>query len=386
MPDLLPVEPEAPPDPEAEKLARRRADIDAKQDRVAKILGDFACEGVVLLMPAHVAWFTGGVNVRGLIADGERPGVYTNGRQRWLLCSNIDTQRLFDEELDGLGFQLKEWQWMTGRAALLGELVTGKKFATDRPFPNMPLVNDALRPEMRALTEFEQELYRDLGKLVAHALEATARNISRGETEQEVAGHLAHRLGRHGAEAVAVSVAADDRGDRFRRTGFSIARIERSCTLQVTGGRDGLFATASRTVWFDSPTEEFRTAFEGAARLSAVYRAASRPGESIGTAAEAARPVLADAGHEFEWRQNQPGYGGGRFPAEELRRLGQDERFAAGWPVVWQARLGPAAVLDTVVVTPDGPAPVTPPESWPFKRIKIRETTYDVPDVLVRGG
>ena len=91
-------------------------------------------------MPAHVAWFTGGMNVRGLIADTERPGVYTNGRQRWLLCcSNVDTQRLFDEELDGLGFQLKEWQWATGRAVLLGELVAGKKFATDRPFPNMPL-------------------------------------------------------------------------------------------------------------------------------------------------------------------------------------------------------------------------------------------------------
>src|SRR6478735_4698008 len=125
-------------------IAARRADIDAKQQLVAGVLAEMSCEAVVLLMPAHVAWFTSGLIARGLIADGERPGVYTNGRQRWLLCSNIDSQRLFDEELDGLGFQLKEWHWMTGRAALLGELVSGKKFATDRPFPNMPLVNDAL--------------------------------------------------------------------------------------------------------------------------------------------------------------------------------------------------------------------------------------------------
>ena len=34
----------------------------------------------------------------------------------------------------------------------------------------------------------------------------------------------------------------------------------------------------------------------------------------------------------------------------------------------------------------DGPDPVTPPEGWPFKRIKIRDKTYDVPDVLVRSG
>ena len=106
---------------------RRRADIDTKQDKVAKLLEELSCEGVVLLMPAHVAWFTGGMNIRGLIADGERPGIYTNGRQRWLLASNIDGQRLFDEELDGLGFQLKEWQWTVGRALLLGELVAGKE-------------------------------------------------------------------------------------------------------------------------------------------------------------------------------------------------------------------------------------------------------------------
>src|SRR5437764_15380674 len=124
MPETLAPEPAAPPEPD--KLARRRADIDAKQDRVAKILDGLGCEGVIFLMPAHVAWFTGGMNVRGLIADNERPGVYTNGRQRWLLCSNIDTPRLFEEELDGLGFQLKEWQCATGPAVLLGELVAGK--------------------------------------------------------------------------------------------------------------------------------------------------------------------------------------------------------------------------------------------------------------------
>ncbi|MGL4422853.1 MAG: hypothetical protein ACRCZF_19455, partial [Gemmataceae bacterium] len=102
---LLPeVEPQPKPE-DAEALRQRRADIDLKQERVAKILEELGCEGVVLLMPAHVAWFTGGMNVRGLLADSERPGIYTNGRQRWLLSSNIDMQRLFDEELDGLGFQ-----------------------------------------------------------------------------------------------------------------------------------------------------------------------------------------------------------------------------------------------------------------------------------------
>ncbi|HYH68024.1 MAG TPA: hypothetical protein VD866_25235, partial [Urbifossiella sp.] len=138
--------------PEADRLAARRADVDAKQEQVARLLEETGCEGALLLMPAHVSWFTAGMNVRGLIADGERPGVFTNGRQRWLLGSNADTQRLFDEELDRLGFQLKEWVWDGGRADLLMSVTGGKKIAADRPFPNTQQLAERLRPLVRVLS------------------------------------------------------------------------------------------------------------------------------------------------------------------------------------------------------------------------------------------
>ena len=149
--------------PTDEQTAARRADIDAKQALVADVLAAMNCEAVVLLMPAHVAWFTSGLTARGLIADSERPGVYTNGRQRWLLCSNVDTQRLFDEEIDRLGFQLKEWTWAAGRSELLYNITSGRTVAADRPFPNVPMANDRLRPLLRALSPYEQASYRELG-------------------------------------------------------------------------------------------------------------------------------------------------------------------------------------------------------------------------------
>ena len=159
------------------RLARRRADIDSRQEKLGRILEEMGCEGVILLVPAHVNWFTGGLNIRGLMAESERPGIYCNGRQRWILCSVADTQRLFDEELEGLGFQVKEWQWASGRAVLLGELVAGKKFAVDRPFPNLQQINERLRLELRLLSSLEQDNYRRLGKLAGHALEANFRKM-----------------------------------------------------------------------------------------------------------------------------------------------------------------------------------------------------------------
>lgn len=362
----------------------RRADIDAKQRVLAEVLAELGCEAVVLLMPAHVAWFTGGMNIRGLVADGERPGIYTNGRQRWLLCANTDTQRLFDEELDGLGFMLKEWPWPVGRATLLGDLVVGKKVATDRPFPNMPLVNEKLRPELRPLYSSDIVRLGELGRLLAHALEATARNIEAGQTEQDAAGTLVHRIIHRGAEAHAVSATTEDRGRRFRRAGYSTAVLDGVCTLQATAGRDGLFATASRTVSFGPPSAEFRSEFDAACKVAAIDRVTSRPGGTIAAAVDTACAILKPTPYEHEWRLSPAGFGTGWFPAEELRKGGHDEKFVADQAIVWSARIGAAAVVDTVLVHKTDCEPVTPCGDWPFKRINTGVVGYEIPDVLVR--
>jgi Xaa-Pro dipeptidase len=348
------------------------------------VLDALQCEAALLLMPAHVSWFTAGMNVRGLIADSERPAVYTNGRQRWLLCSNADTQRLFDEELDRLGFQLKEWAWEGGRADLLMSVTAGKKIAADRPFPGTLQIADRLRPLVRVLSPVEREDFRELGRLVAHAVEATARTTQAGATEEEIAGQVGHRLLHRGAEPAAISVTADDRGARFRRAGFTDTPVKRTCLIQATAHRGGLYATAGRAVCFGPPPDEFRVGYERALRLAAVFRAASRPGGTMRSAREAEPAILGGTPHEFDGRFAPPGFGTGRFPAEELRRAGQDEPFADGQPLVWQPRVGPAAVVDSVIVGHDGPECVTPPTDWPHKRVTISGMAFVIPDVLVR--
>ena len=372
------------PNPTLERLQRRKQDIDARQARIADILAGMACEAAVLFVPAHVAWFCGGFNVRGLLAESERPGLYTNGKQRWLLCSNLDTQRLFDEELDRLGFQVKEWPWTTGRAVMLGELTAGKRVAADRPFPNMPLLNEHLRTEIRPFSAYEREEYQHLGHLAAHAVEAVARTMNRTDTECEVAGQLAHRLTRHGVEVAGLSVAGESRSRRYPRPGLTEEPIEGAIRLQATACKDGRFVTLSRTLCFGGPSDEVRKEYDLAAKLSAVYRAHAVPDETLTQAAEAGRRLTHGTPHDYDWRLAQIGYGTGRLPAEELRRLGQDEKLVYSQALVTQAKCGRTAVVDTVLVADHGGQAVTPPSNWPFKRIKIQERTFDVPDLLVR--
>lgn len=367
-----------------ERLAARRADIDAKQERLARVLEDLGCEAALLLLPQHVAWFTSGLTGRGLAADNERPGVYTNGRQRWLVASNVDSQRLFDEDLDQLGFQLKEWSWDQGRADLLHSIVTGRKMACDRPITNMAIINEKIRPLMKSATPYEKSDLEALGKLVVHAVEATARGLKPGDTEEEVAGQIGHRLLHHGAEPVAIDVTADERGRKYRRAGFTATPVKSLCVLQATAQQNGLYVTAGRTIRFGPPEEKLRTEYDHAGRIAGAFRALSRPGESITSAIAAEVKLLAGTDYEFEDRLSPPVHGCGRVPADELRRSGTDEPFVDAQPIVWQARVGAVAVVDTVLVGMDGPALLTPTEDWPIKRIRIGEHTHDVPDMLVR--
>src|SRR5262245_16520040 len=123
----------------------RRADIDAKQARVADMLRGVGCDGLLVLDPDNFAWLSRGAIARGVLDPAAYPCLYFTAEGRWLISSNVDTQRVFDEELDGLGFQMKEWPWQWGRAQLLADLLQGRKVASDLPVGECTVVGDALR-------------------------------------------------------------------------------------------------------------------------------------------------------------------------------------------------------------------------------------------------
>jgi Xaa-Pro dipeptidase len=375
------------PDPTAPD---RSADIDLKQQEAAVLLTQMGCEGLLLLAPANFSRFTAGAVPPAALDPGDRPAVYFSGQQRWVLCSNVDTQALFDEQLDGLGFQLKEWNWQRGRETLLAEVCQGRAVAADLPLGECLPAAEPLARLRRRLTPWERAEYRRLGADLAHALEATCRNLEPGETERQVAGQLAHRLVQRGVTPEAIAVAADDRARRYRRHGVTPTVITRMCMLEATASRHGLFVTASRSVCFGEPDERFRAEFDAASRAGVVWLAGSKPGvvpaEVIGLAS-----VMLPRGSDFEheWKLSPPGIVTGYRPVEAWLTPRTLETFQEGSAVAWQARVGAARLCDTALVGGEGPIDVTPAEEgWPVRRLKLQGAAYDRPDVLIRevGG
>lgn len=363
----------------------RRAEIEAKQARVAALLAEVGADGLMLLDPANMAWLTGAALTHGIADPADWPALYLTSPRRWLISGNLDTQRIFDEHLDGLGFQLKEWPWNWGRDRLLTDLRQNRRVAIDRVLPETVPLGPTLRRIRCTLAPAEQERLRQLGAAVGHALEATGRTMEAGQSEHEIAGQLAHRLVHRGIHPVAVAVAADGRAARHPRPGVTAAVVRSSCGIGVIASRAGLHVTAARTVCFSPPTDEFRAHFDAACRTIAALAAAGVPGTAAATVIHAAERVANLSGHGDAWRAGSPGHVTGWLPVERPLPPATPLVLETDWAVTWRAAIGPAVVSDTYLVGAT-PASVTPAEAglWPYKRITVQGQTFDVPDLLVR--
>ncbi|HEV3144978.1 MAG TPA: hypothetical protein VGZ47_13895, partial [Gemmataceae bacterium] len=232
----------------SEPSAERVTEIADRQERMGELLREHEADGLLVLEPANFSWLTAGGGFRGILHPDDFPALFFSSQQHWLLAANVDTQRIFDEEIDGLAFQLKEWAWDRGRGLFLTDLCFGKKMLCDQSFGECVNVGERLRTMRRSLSAWEQERLRELGKSVAHALEATCRNVSLGDSVEEIAGQLGHRLIHRGIEPVDLQVFANGRARRYKRGGPTSANVQHTCVVLATGRRWGLHVTASRTV------------------------------------------------------------------------------------------------------------------------------------------
>lgn len=368
--------------------ADRRSDIDAKQVLVADLLRECGCEALLLFDQENLAWFTAGAVARGVLDPADLPGLLCTAEKRWLLCSNVDTQRLFDEELDGLGFELKERPWHWEREHWLAELCQGKRVAADDALLISALAPKAVRQQLQRLrlrlSPYEQVCYRALGQILGHALEATCKTVTAGETEREIAGQISHRLIRRGALPVSISVSADGRARHYRQLGYTATPIKKSCLVTATARKYGLCATASRAMSFGALDEVLPKEHDAACKVAATYVASTWPDAVPGAILAAGRRVYFVIGFEHEWLQCPQGHLTGRLPVERRFRLDTSELLEAGWAVTWRASIGAASSCDTFLITDHGPQLITVTESWPLKRIRVQGAEFTRPDLLQR--
>jgi len=385
--DSLPALTDPAADFNDRELALRRADVEEKHQRVRSLLDATGQDAVILGRADSIAWFTAGGDL-GLDTGSEMSPalLFLNRTCRCVITDNVQSARIFEEEVAGLGFQLKERSWYDEPGRVIDELSHNKKVICDLGPRTSPWARgvDALRALRRPLTALERQRLRELGRTLSMAVEATCRNFDRGETEADVAGHLAHRLVREGVVPVDLRVSSDDRLSRYRQPGYKSAPIRDRATVTVTGRRFGLCATLSRTVTFGPPDDDFRARHALAAMVDATCIFFSRPNEPVAEVVRRARRIYEKFNRPHEWTLDYLGFLTGYSPREAL--LVPDSRLTldAHTALCWSPSVGPARSSDTIVIDGRGYECVTAAQNWPQVEVTVKGFPIVRPGVLER--
>src|SRR5215208_8448460 len=125
------------------KLARRRIDIEEKHRRVCSFLDATGHDALVLGRGDSVAWFTSGGDLgQDLGSEVSTVLLYINRGSRAVITDNVQSARVFEEELAGLGFQLKERPWFEEPSRVIDELGHNKRIVCDLGQPACPWPRD----------------------------------------------------------------------------------------------------------------------------------------------------------------------------------------------------------------------------------------------------
>jgi Xaa-Pro dipeptidase len=368
--------------------AERTADIEQKHELISQFLQTNGYDALLLTQAASFAWFTSGGDCSQAGSAAATAALFITPKARVVVTKNVDSARIFDRELPQLGFQLKERNWTESWELIFKDLCRRRRVAGDNGIGSTHNVCVQLSRMRQSFTSLECQRLRLLGRMVAHAVEATARSCRLGQTEAELAGELAHRLIKRQVKPMRIQVAADGTTERYRNWSYGNNRVERSCTISAIGRLHGLCLGTSRTVCLGEVPEALKNAHRRAALVHATGMHFSQAGWEIGEVWKRVQRIYEKFGCANEWRLAAQAEIIGYDMCEEQVMPASEFRLGDGMAVHWHPSVGPALLGDSVLIGENSTEILTSMEDWPKFIIEVKGAPVNCPAVLrkPRGG
>ncbi len=356
-----------------------------KRTRLLAWMSDRGLEAVVLTRIANFAWYTAGLEpVVMLSSERAEAALVITPDRSWVVCNSVEFPRLRDEDqLERQGFEFQVSPWYHG-APQLEALTQGKRWAADWPFPGALDASGEVARLRFQLTAPEVERYRQLGAASGRALEETARRVTPGMTEVEVAGLIAAQAMKEHVTPTLLLVGADDRVFRFRHPIPTSRPIDAYVMLVVCGRDAGLVASCSRLVHFGRLSEELQVREQACARVDAAFNSSTQVGAPVAQVFARAAQAYTDVGFPDEWQKHNQGGAAGYESRDYEATPSCDEIVLAEQAFAWNPSITGVKSEDTILVHPDGVEFLTVTGDWPSIRVRLADKDWDRPAILIR--
>jgi Xaa-Pro dipeptidase len=362
----------------------RQADFEIKHRRVCEFLEDHGYHAVILSTPASFAWFTSGGDNTLPPSQATCAALFVSRDKYICLALEPHAQRIRDEQLAGLPIELEAIPWATPLADVVKSLVRELKAASEDGIAGTTPEPARLARLRYDLTRLERFRYRELGRALSHAVEATCRSVSAGLSESEVAGELGHRLLKHDLSPIEITIAADDRIARYARPTYGQAKVRKRAWVSAVARKHGLCAGTSRTVCVAELDRRFVKDFKLASMVAGACIFYARPGRSVSEVMRRVVRCYDQMQKMEEFLRADPGCLTG-YEACEMPLL-QGNKFELCDPsaIHWRPVVGTAASSDTILVDSLGFEIVTSLQKWPQLQVEVGGHQVDRPDLLMK--
>ena len=352
--------------------------------RVVGLLKRERLAALLIITDANFAWISAG-------SENPVPLLIRNDGRRYLFTTVANGARLMEEDLKGMGFELRETPWYGGKVdpcdadAPWRELVGGS-IGVDSVAAGCRLMDREVSDLRNPLTTGEIREYRRLGQRCAEAVESVCRKLQPRMTEKSIESLLAEALLHHSITPVSIRVTTDGRiGSYGDAPAAEDRKLEKAALVRVCGRRWGLHVSLSRMTCFGPVPEGLQRAAIAAARVNAGFWARTVPGAGESSIIEGAYFDYAGVGFPDEWRRFELGGAIGYQSLDWAILRGSSGRTVrAGQAFAWSPAVQGVRVEDTILLTAETMEILTRTPDWPVIESGALGRIYRSAGILVR--
>lgn len=379
--------------PDVVSRADSLREIDQKMQRVKSFLQREKLAGVLLSKVNNFSWITAGLADNHIVITSEAGTssllIMDDGR-KYVVTSNSEMPRQMAEDLQGLGYEPREYKWYEDKTAhdrklaIIRKVARGLAIGSDVTYADLRVIDSEFASLRYELTDNEIAKYRWLGQESTAAVIAVCRRLQPGMTEHDMEAMASDELMRRGIRPTVLLMGVDDRALRFRHPVPTDRKLTKYAMVNVCARRWGLVISTCRYVHFGPVPEDLKRRVHASAEMTARYLNASTPGAKADDILSRAKTWYSELGFPGELELHHQGGAIGYAEREWVAFPGSAETIHERQALAWNPIIQGALSFDTFIVYHDRAENLSEVTGWPSITVQIRGREARLPDILER--
>jgi len=359
-------------------------ETEIKRDKLLKLINTKNISGVVLSKKWNFRWFTGGHDNNVVrTEDSSSVYLYISKSGNYLVATKSDAERVFREELSGLGFQLIVYNWYDENIEDVIKNISGDDLAgcdyENNSFVNLEYDLTKLRVD---LTDCEVKKIKEFSEDYSEILTDFCLKLKPGVTEKEIADNLEYLFKDHNVNFPVLMVGSDDRIYKFRHPIATDKKVEKYLLIATVAEKFGLHVSVSRSIHFGSISGELQKKQEIVNLLEAKLCSDSLPGIMLKDLFKISKNLYKELNYPDEWQNHTLGGIMGYRPREFLIDALNTIKINKNNIISWNPTIYGAKSEDTILVEENKISQLTIDKRWPFSEYHVDNMIFFKPKIL----